>query len=74
MCYKTMALKNDHVLCVVTNNESNMVSMVKQLNQRLREGSGTTEESGAEIQEQSRASHSNQIIVCDHLTIFYVYH
>jgi len=34
-----------------------MVSMFKQVNERTREGSNTTEESVAEIQEQSGASH-----------------
>jgi len=41
-----------------------MVGRVKQLIERPREGSNTTEESAAEIQEQSEASHSNQLINC----------
>jgi len=61
-------LQKEHVLCIVTYNASNMVSMVKQLNKRPREGSSTTEESVAEIQEHSGASQSNQLIVCDYLT------
>jgi len=38
-------LQKDHVLCIVTDNKSNMVSMVKQLNQRPPQWSSTTEES-----------------------------
>jgi len=51
-------IQKDHVLSIVTDNASNMVSMVKQLNERPREGSNTKEESAAEIQKQSGASHS----------------
>jgi len=57
-------VQKDHALCIVTNNASNMVGRVKQLIERPREGSNTTEESAAEIQEQSEASHSNQLINC----------
>jgi len=61
-------LQKDHVLCIVTNNnESNMLNIVKQLSERPREGSSTTEERAAEIQEQSGAGHSDQLIVCDDL-------
>jgi len=57
-------------LSIVTdNNASNMVSLVKQLNERPRKGSSTTDESAVEIQEQSGDSHSNQLIVCDDLPI-----
>ena len=62
-------LQKDQVLCIVTDNASSMVSMVKQLNKRSREESSTTEESGAEIQEQSGDSNSNQLVKCDDLTI-----
>ena len=62
-------IQNDHVLCIVTDNASNMVSMVIQLSERPRKGFNTTEESAAELQKQSGASHSNQLIVCDDLTI-----
>ena len=57
-------LQKDRVLCIVTDNGSNMVNMVKQLNERPREGSSSAEEN----QEQSGTSHSNQLIVCDDLT------
>jgi len=50
-----------------------MVSLVKQLNERPRKGSSTTDESAVEIQEQSGASHSNQLIVCDDLPIYIFY-
>ena len=46
-------IQKDHVLCIVTANASSMVNMIKQLNERPREGSNTTEESAVEIQEQS---------------------
>ena len=63
-----------HGLCVNPSlNASNTVSMVKQLNERPRKGSSTTEESAAEIQEQSGVSHSNQQIVRDDLTIIHFY-
>jgi len=61
-------LQKDRVLCIVTDNGSNMVNMVKQLNERPREGSSSAEESAVENQEQSGTSHSNQLIVCDDLT------
>jgi len=60
-------LQKDHVLCTVTDNAPNMVSMVNQLNERPREGSSTTEQSAAEIQEHSGASPTNQLVVCDDL-------
>jgi len=52
----------------VTDNASNVVSIVKQLNARP----STTEESAAKIQEQSGASHTNQLIVCDDFTKIFV--
>ena len=67
-------LQKDHVLCIVTYNASNMVSMVKKLNKRPRDGSSTTEESAAKIHEKSGASHSNQLIVCDDSTVINFYH
>jgi len=66
-------IQKDHALCIVTDNASNMVSMVEKLNERPREGSNTSEESAAEIQEQSEASHSSQLIICDDLTIINLY-
>jgi len=44
-------IQKDDVLCIVTDNVSCMVSMVKQLNEQPREGSNTMEESAAEIEE-----------------------
>lgn len=43
-------IQKDHVLCIVTDNASNMLSMVKKLNER--EDSSITEECAAEIQEE----------------------
>jgi len=62
-------LQKDHVLCIVTDNAFNMVKMAKKLNNEPpREGSSTTEESAAEIQEKPGASHSNKLILCDDFT------
>ena len=66
-------LQKGHVLCIVTDNASNMVSMVKQLNERPREGSSVTEESAAKVQEKSGASHNNKFFVCDDLSIINSY-
>jgi len=35
--------RRTHVLCIITDNAVNIVSMVKQLNERPREGSSTNE-------------------------------
>jgi len=44
-----------------------VVSIVKQLSERP----SSTEESAAKIQEQSGASHTNQLIVCDDFTMIF---
>jgi len=61
-------LHKDCVLCTVTDNAFNMVSVVKQLNERPRKGSSTMEESPAEIREQAEARPSHQLIVSDDWT------
>jgi len=58
-------IQKNHVLCFGTIKCVHMMSMVKQLNEQPGEGSNTAEESAAEIQEQSAASLSNQLILCD---------
>jgi len=71
--FQDNGIQKDHALRIVIDNASNMVGMVKQLNEQPREGSNTTEESAAEIQEQSEVSCGNKLIVCDDLTIFNFY-
>ena len=63
-------IEKDHVLCIVTDNASNMLSMIKQLNERPKEGSNTTEECAVEIQEEQpgSSSHSSQPIDWNDIT------
>lgn len=62
-------IQKDHVLCIVTDNASNMLSMVKRLNEREDSGITESEECAEEIQEeQPGPSHSRQPIDLDDLT------
>ena len=65
---KDYGIQKEHVLCIVTNNASNMLSMVKKINERPKEDSSSTKEFEAQIQEeQPGSSHSSQRMDWDEL-------
>ena len=46
---KDYGIQKKHVLCIVTDNASNMLSMVKKINERPKEDSSSTKEFEAQI-------------------------
>ena len=65
---KDYGIQKEHVLCIVTDNASNMLSMVKKMNERPKEDSIITKEFEAQIQEeQPGSSHSSQRMDWDEL-------
>ena len=58
---KDYGIQKEHVLCIVTDNASNMLSMVKKINERPKKDSIISKEFEAQIQEeQLGSSHSSQ--------------